>query len=77
MSGNEPIVLVSFWLSWLHNGRLLVNKMVNCDHLQDLSGAHYVHEGSGGSYCPLAVSLPSNLFSGAMLYVQFLSFRPR
>jgi hypothetical protein len=32
MSGNEPIMLVSFWLAWLHNARLLVDKMVNFDH---------------------------------------------
>src|SRR5258705_932068 len=49
MSGNEPITLVSFWLSWLHNARLLVNKMVNCDHRGSLRQVHHLfREGAGG-----------------------------
>ena len=41
MSGSEPIMLVSFWLSWLHNARFLVNKMVNCDHPGIPDEAHH------------------------------------
>jgi hypothetical protein len=66
MSGNEPIMLVSFWLSWLHNGRLLFKKMVNSDHFQDLSKAHYLHQGRQELLSAAGFLSLLNLFSGAM-----------
>jgi hypothetical protein len=43
-------MLVSFWLSWLHNARFLVNKMVNCDHRGIPDEAHHFSRAGAGHY---------------------------
>ena len=41
-------MLVSFWLAWIHNARLLVDKMVNCDHREILREAHHLSTAGAG-----------------------------
>jgi hypothetical protein len=43
-------MLVSFWLSSLHNAWFLVNKMVNCDHPGIPAEAHHLSRAGAGQY---------------------------
>jgi hypothetical protein len=63
MWDTERLTLTSVWLSWLHNARLLANKMVNFDHRTHVREVHHLcRKEQTGSEVPAMFRIMARLY---------------